>query len=412
MLRLLFSAPEGRVDVKISELLGGVSSVGVPYLVKTFPVKRLGQRAPGKGKSKSSMAMNPFLGTLTITVVFFSSQPPLRAHVPGFEKDLTYADLFHKNTQFFCAEFPTTNNLLSNVCGGDTEKIASSLEHAADTRTGTSDDFNCKLTFQAVHRKAIPLIREYLEIKKEYGTVVEKEVYRGMTVEVSHDPSLHLIFHQSFTTRLFLKRPLTFYLVCDDTLLRDGSTHRDWAKVGTDAEGNIKMKEYMSYDELVLSALFAIASPTYFINNGDRKNCGRIAFDVSTFEQEGIFVGLVGTRFERTSKMESVHMLVSQKESVPEKGYGSTGDRDSVSLEKTHILTWFRLTHACCKLGQDSTNKATWRTANIISLRGRNVKPNMKRLKRIATTWHPTPAETRSSVGRISNTLKSRRTCS
>lgn len=90
----------------------------------------------------------------------------------------------------------------------------------------------------------------------------------------------------------------------------------------------------MSYDELLLSALFCLASPTFFINNGDRKNCGRIAFDVSTFEQEGIFVGVVGTRFERTSKMESIHMLVSQKESIPEKGYGMTGERNTVCFNE------------------------------------------------------------------------------
>eukprot|EP01127_Copromyxa_protea_P012375 TRINITY_DN321_c0_g1_i2.p1 TRINITY_DN321_c0_g1~~TRINITY_DN321_c0_g1_i2.p1 ORF type:complete len:1568 (-),score=371.64 TRINITY_DN321_c0_g1_i2:268-4602(-) len=310
------SAAEGRVEIKMADLLSGVSSVGVSYLVKTFPVKRIWSKNPSKTKSsKSALQASPFLGTVTLTAIFSHDVPPMKSCVPGFEKDLSHVDLFYKNPQQFGVEFPTSNNLLPNICGDDKEKIALCLEHAADTRT-------------IVHRKVLPLIREYLALKKEQGTKAEKEVYRGMTVE-------------SFTTRLFLKRPLTFYQGSDDTLLRDGNTHRDWTKVGSDAEGNIKLRDYMSYDELLISALFGIASPTLFINNGDRKNCGRVAFDVSTYEREGVFVGLVGTRFERMTKMESIHMLVNQKESVPEKGYGKDGERVTVQSQNLQIWAKF-----------------------------------------------------------------------
>ena len=40
-----------------------------------------------------------------------------------------------------------------------------------------------------------------------------------------------------------------------------------------------KLADYLSYDELILSAMCGISSPTHFINDGDRRNCGRINND-------------------------------------------------------------------------------------------------------------------------------------
>lgn len=160
----------------------------------------------------------------------------------------------------------------------------------------------------------------------------------------------------------------------------------------------------MSYDELLISALFGIASPTYFINNGDRKNCGRIAFDISTFEPEGIMVGLVGTRFERTSKMESVHMLVSQKESTPEKGYGKLGDRTSVRNFFPQAVFFFliffcRHTGGIFNCGQSFMNKETSKTKIITFLRGKSALQSTKQHPRIETTWRPSSLHSRNSGG-------------
>lgn len=80
---------------------------------------------------------------------------------------------------------------------------------------------------------------------------------------------------QSFTTRLISKRPLSFYLKTDETLLRDGTKHKDWDRVGSDNEGYIKLREYISYDEMLISALVSVATPGYFVNNGERRNSGK-----------------------------------------------------------------------------------------------------------------------------------------
>ena len=42
----------------------------------------------------------------------------------------------------------------------------------------------------------------------------------------------------------------------------------------------------MSYDELLFSAFYAVACPTYFINNGERRNVGKQG-DEGSFEPEG-----------------------------------------------------------------------------------------------------------------------------
>lgn len=66
-------------------------------------------------------------------------------------------------------------------------------------------------------------------------------------------------------------------------------------------------------------ALLSISSPTIFINNGNRNNCGKPG--QSDFEPKGIYVGLVGARLEREDVMESQYLVITPK-STQEKGYG------------------------------------------------------------------------------------------
>ena len=54
--------------------------------------------------------------------------------------------------------------------------------------------------------------------------------------------------------------------------------------IGTDRESApLLMSEYMSYDEMKISALLATCSPTSVINDGDRKNRGTPMEDKSKF---------------------------------------------------------------------------------------------------------------------------------
>jgi hypothetical protein len=99
---------------------------------------------------------------------------------------------------------------------------------------------------------------------------------------------------EEFLKRLIEKRPLSFFTDDDTTLLRNGAklekpASADWLLVGCDKEGAIKLDgvysscnrinfsiliDYLSYDEMQISALLATSAPVYFINNGERNNCG------------------------------------------------------------------------------------------------------------------------------------------
>jgi hypothetical protein len=61
-----------------------------------------------------------------------------------------------------------------------------------------------------------------------------------------------------------------------------------------------------------IAALIGVSSPTYFINNGSRTNKA-IPGAPGTFQESGVYVGLVGARFEKEDLMESQHMLVTPK---------------------------------------------------------------------------------------------------
>merc|ERR1712048_1214147 len=72
------------------------------------------------------------------------------------------------------------------------------------------------------------------------------------------------------------------------------------------------LENYQSYDEMELSALIGMSVPTHFINDGARDNSGKAKpMKAGPFERRGVYVGLVGCRFERQNVMESKHMIVS-----------------------------------------------------------------------------------------------------
>jgi hypothetical protein len=84
----------------------------------------------------------------------------------------------------------------------------------------------------------------------------------------------------------------------------------------------------MSYDEMLIAALYAVACPTYFINNGERRNCAKVG-DPGTYEPEGVFVALVGARFENADKMESTLMIVTPS-CTESNGFGAKADFSKV----------------------------------------------------------------------------------
>lgn len=68
------------------------------------------------------------------------------------------------------------------------------------------------------------------------------------------------------------------------------------------------LKNYLSYDEIMLGSLIGVSGPSYFINSGSRNHCGRPDQE-PFFEQRGVIMGLVGARFERDDRMDCVFIL-------------------------------------------------------------------------------------------------------
>jgi Domain of unknown function (DUF4804) len=121
------------------------------------------------------------------------------------------------------------------------------------------------------------------------------------------------------------KRPFSFFGRSDATLTRDGQVAENaetlWSLVGKEAEREpLILRDYLSYDEMAISALIGISSPTYFVNVGAPSNGGKKG-KRGSYTQHGVFVGLVGARFENPSQMES-RFLIESSYCTEERGYG------------------------------------------------------------------------------------------
>lgn len=149
------------------------------------------------------------------------------------------------------------------------------------------------------------LVEAFLEHKREHGSDAEKAVYKTAATWS----------WEQQTRRLIEKRPLMFMGGSDNTMLRDGTQvnhmRKEWDRVGTDGEVGsryLRLAEYLSYDEIMLGSLVGVSGPSYFINDGNRYNIGRPGIE-GRFVPRGIVVGLVGARFERKDRMDSVFCI-------------------------------------------------------------------------------------------------------
>jgi hypothetical protein len=182
------------------------------------------------------------------------------------------------------------------------------------TKANSTKNFDSKViqsdaesTRIIVHYKFPKLVEQFLEFKRAHGSKYEKALYS-----------------ETFTwkdevSRLITERPLTFMNSNDLTMLRDGTIVDDatdeWDRNGTAAQRENKyltLAEYLSYDEIMLSSLIGVSGPSYFINDGNRYNQG-IAAKPGTFQPRGIIIGLVGARFERPGRMDSIFILPSSR---------------------------------------------------------------------------------------------------
>ena len=230
----------------------------------------------------------------------------------------TRADIFNdliKKSQLFNStikKFPTTHNRIAAIAQGDQHLQAKIARQAQDS-------------YPLIHDDVRLFLNNFLEYKKEHGSEIEKELYADMD-----DVQLMM--------RLLEQRPLMFMTESDQYLLSGGTTgHGGFEKIGTDNEQSpLILKDYISYDEMALASLIGMSVPTYFINNGARDNRGMKGMPES-YKKEGIYVGLVGARFEKPGYMEWQHMIITQQQNTALNGYGLK------ACNKGLLALWSRL---------------------------------------------------------------------
>ena len=207
---------------------------------------------------------------------------------------------------------PTSANRISRLA----HRKAEVEEHARGVRP-------------VVHREVASLIDALLDHKRRAGSAAERTIHASMD-------------RVGFVTRLLSCRPLAFLTGADAYRLRDGTTgDGGFDAIGTDRQrAPLTLEGLLSYDEMAVSALVGVSVPTHFINTGDRHNAARPA-EPGSFERRGVYVGLVGARFERRRLMEWRHMMVDPAQNRTDEGYGPEADPNDPRTELSRIWARF-----------------------------------------------------------------------
>jgi hypothetical protein len=178
---------------------------------------------------------------------------------------------------------------------------------------------NSKRTFSDVFQELNPDDK----IKNDYAyrtyPIIHSDVYEFITKFVEFmqktNPSAKYFDKNTYIDRLFKKRPLCFYNPSDDTKCR---FEKEDCKTKTNGF-TIPNENYISYEEMAVSALLGLSGPVHFINDGGRDNLCELKFKPAI---EGYLYGLVGARFEKPGEMEWRHIIITQDQNTAANGYG------------------------------------------------------------------------------------------
>merc|ERR550519_2816434 len=94
-------------------------------------------------------------------------------------------------------------------------------------------------------------------------------------------------------------------------------------KKDKDFDSPLNLEDYMSYDEIAVSALLGVSCPSCIINNGARNNSGRDG-KKGSYETEAEYIALVGTRFENHLQMANIYCIVKKWTSAMHKQRNSS----------------------------------------------------------------------------------------
>jgi len=220
-----------------------------------------------------------------------------------FNQLVSNAQTFHK-----FIPFPTKVNRIATIAGSDKTKQDIIAQQANATRP-------------IIDAKVLKLIDGFLSYKKKYGSDIEKKFYATMS-------------RDSFINRLLTERPIMFMTPADSYILRTGKQGSGgFETIGTDTEkAPLVLRDYLSYDEMQIAALLGVSTPTYFINNGSRTNKAVLAAP-GTYQETGVYIGLVGARFEKPGLMDWQHVLVTKEQNTVENGYGKATQKSNAKAQ-------------------------------------------------------------------------------
>ncbi|XP_026316014.1 uncharacterized protein LOC113227336 [Hyposmocoma kahamanoa] len=175
---------------------------------------------------------------------------------------------------------------------------------------------NIVSTYCIVHERVLPLMARFLVYKREFGSSIEKALYKDMSVADLID-------------RILKKRAVVFMTPQDRYLLLFGmSGEGGWEAVGTEAETSpLRLEHCLSYDEMKLSSMVYVSGHTQCHNDGKRENRQKIGGN--DVETDAVIIGIIGPRFERQDRMEYEDILITEKQNTAENGFGESQDARS-----------------------------------------------------------------------------------
>ncbi|XP_064111918.1 uncharacterized protein LOC135219248 isoform X4 [Macrobrachium nipponense] len=205
-------------------------------------------------------------------------------------------------------EFVEKSDAFSVPFPVQTARVKTLIKNGIDKET-LEDKINS--SYPLIHERLLPLIAMFIHKKQQFGRKKEKELYSSMTLV-------------EFVNRLLKRRPIVFFNPSDVYLLQDGTEGSEgFENIGHSHESpKLSITEYMSYDEIKISALVCVSSKSFFINDGSRHNRG-VPGPAGSFQQEGVIVGMVGARFERAGVMEYQDCAITPEQNTNDRGYGN-----------------------------------------------------------------------------------------
>jgi hypothetical protein len=235
------------------------------------------------------------------------------------------------------ASFPTSANTLEKYYE---KSVAANGQEQAERETLEYLMF----THPIILEGTLQSLAEFIDFVRANGNELAKELFANMTVS-------------AFITRLLACRPMVFYNPVDTHFVQqqEAGSNKPYIKsvdnydsfslfLGSGVSSlpnfqHLDIRKLITYNEMLLSEQLGVSSPTWFINSGGRYNRG-VPGESGTFQEDGIYCGFIGARFERSFVMGSSLFLITPDQNTEQNNFGKAASLDS-SNKRAAVFTFF-----------------------------------------------------------------------